>query len=353
MKKIYKLVKRLSLVLVPLLFVMAACEEELIGPELPNTPSANFEYFWRTFDTHYGMFDVKAIDWSAMVNANRSKIKESMTDAELYEVLTSMMNPLNDNHLNLYPTNGSLPVYPGGIFKWKDEKAVITKVQEDYDLEVVKKYLISYQQLTPNIGWGRLPNDIAYINIKGTDGLKDVQRQMEKVMSGIADARGAIVDIRGFYGGYDPVSQYLAGCFASSRKLYMTTRKRNGPSHADFTAPLEWYVEPQGSTPFVKPLIVLTSLFTQSAGETFQLAITQFDHVRTLGDTTAGSFSDNPNFELPNGWIFSVSVGDYRASDGKSYEGVGLAPKIPLVNQKEDLLAGKDRALEKAMELLN
>jgi C-terminal processing protease CtpA/Prc len=176
---------------------------------------------------------------------------------------------------------------------------------------------------------------------------------MEKVMDGIRGARGAIVDIRGFYGGYDPVSQYIAGCFASSRKLYMTTRKRNGPAHTDFTAPLEWFVEPQGETQFIKPVVVLTSLFTQSAGETFQLAITQFDHVATVGDTTAGSFSDNPNFELPNGWIFSVSVGDYRASDGKSYEGIGLAPKFPVVSRKEDLLAGKDRALEKAIELFN
>jgi len=161
-----------------------------------------------------------------------------------------------------------------------------------------------------------------------------------------------IIDIRGFYGGYDPVSQYLAGCFASSKKLYMTTKKRNGTAHTDFTQPTEWYVEPKSSKPYTKQVIVLTSRFTQSAGETFELALRQFDHVKAVGDTTAGSFSDNPNFEMYNGWMFSVSVGDYRAPGGVSYEGIGMPPDMVSKTTKEDLLIGKDVALEKAMELL-
>jgi carboxyl-terminal processing protease len=79
----------------------------------------------------------------------------------------------------------------------------------------------------------------------------------------------------------------------------------------------------------------------------------QFDHIRAVGDTTAGSFSDNPNFEIYNGWMFSVSVGDYRAPGGISYEGIGMPPDVYSKTTKEDLLAGKDIALEKAMELLN
>jgi carboxyl-terminal processing protease len=347
------IIRNLALLSLPLLFMMASCEQELIGPQVTNTPTKNFEYFWKTFDSHYGMFDAKGIKWDEIFAQNRPRINDQLTDAELYAVLIGMMNVLNDNHLNLYPTNGELPVYPGGIFRYTNGKAIITKVQEDYDLEVVKRYLISYEQVTPNIGYGRLPDGLSYVNVKGTDGLKTVEKQMEKVMAFVADSKGVVIDIRAFYGGFDPVSQYVAGCFASSKKLYMTTRKRNGPAHSDFTNALEWYVEPQSTKPYTQPVIVITSPFTQSAGESFELALIQFDHVQTLGDTTAGSFSDNPNFELPNGWIFSVSVGDYRASDGKSYEGIGLVPDVLVNNRKEDLMAGKDNMLEKAMELLN
>lgn len=352
MLSLKKIIERASLLSLPFLFIMASCEEEMIGPRVPNTPTSNFEYFWRTYDEHYGMFEVKGIDWDGLFRQYRPQVNDQMTDAELYSVLTGLMNPLNDNHLNLYPTNGKLPVYPGGIFKYEDGVSTIVKVQLDYDLAVVKKYLISYEQVTPNLGYGRLPQNLAYLNVKGTDGLNEAKKQMEKIMGEIAEADAAIIDIRGFYGGFDAVSQYLAGCFASSRKLYMTTKKRNGPAHHQFTEPVQWFVEPQTAQPFTKPVIVLTSRFTQSAGESFALALNQFDHTKSMGDTTAGSFSDNPNFELPNGWIFSVSVGDYRAADGKSYEGIGLVPDVATLTTKEDLLGGKDRTLEMAVDAL-
>jgi carboxyl-terminal processing protease len=351
--KLKIVIRHITFVLIGAVSIMASCEEELIGPEKANTPTNNFEQFWKTFDQHYGLFDVKNIEWAIIGEKFRSKISDQMTDAELYSVLSEMIVLLNDNHVNLYPTNGELPVFPGGVLRYRNGVLNILKVQEDYDLEVAKKYLLSYEQATPNIGYGKLQENLAYVNIKGTDAFKDVKKQMEKVMAGIADAKGVVIDIRGFYGGFDPASQYLASCFAASKKLYMTTRKRNGPAHSDFTESVEWYVEPKSDKPYTKPVIVLTSRFTQSAGETFQLAMKQFDHAQTLGDTTAGSLSDNPNFEIYNGWIFSVSVGDYRGPDGVSYEGTGLAPDVYIKNDKEDLLNGKDKALEKAIDLLN
>jgi carboxyl-terminal processing protease len=333
-------------------FIMASCEEELIGPEKANTPTNNFEQFWKTFDEHYGMFEVKNIDWKAIHDQFKPKVNDQMTDEQFYKVLSDMIVLLNDNHLNLYPTNGELPVFPGGVLSYRNGHLEILKVQEDYDIEVAKTYTTDYQQVTENIGYGKLPNNLYYVNVKGTDGMKEVEKQMEKIMSSVASASGVIIDIRGFYGGYDPVSQYIAGCFASSKKLYMTTKKRNGPVHTDFTRTEEWYVESKSSKPYTQPVVVLTSRFTQSAGETFALALNQFDHIKTLGDTTAGSFSDNPNFEMYNGWMFSVSVGDYRAPGGVSYEGVGMPADVYAKTTKEELLSGKDSALEKAMVLV-
>ena len=335
------------------LFIMASCEEELIGPEKANTPANNFEQFWKTFDEHYGMFEVKNIDWNAIHDQFKPRVHDQMTDHELYKVMCEMIVLLNDNHLNLYPTNGELPVFPGGVLSYRNRELKILKVQEDYDMDVAKTYTSGYKQVTDNIGYGSLPNNLSYINIQGTDGLKEVEKQMEKIMTDVAGSGGIIIDIRGFYGGYDPVSQYIAGCFAQSRKLYMTTKKRNGAAHTDFTEATEWYVEPRTSMPFTKPVMVLTSRFTQSAGETFALALNQFDHIKALGDTTAGSFSDNPNFEMYNGWMFSVSVGDYRAPGGVTYEGIGLAPDTYSKTTREDLLNGKDVTLEKAIEILS
>lgn len=330
---------------------MASCEEELIGQEKANTPVNNFEHFWKTFDTHYGLFEVKQIDWQSIYNQYRPQVNDQMTDEQLYHVLTSMIVLLNDNHVNLYPTNGELPVFPGGVIRYKDGELTILKVQEDYALDVVRNYVNDLKELSPNLRYGLMENNIGYLNLTGTDSRKDTEKNMEKALDALRNTQSLIIDVRGHYGGMDAISQFVAGRFTTESKLYMTSKKRNGPGHSDFTEVTEWYCAPTGNFQYTKSIILLTSRFTQSAGETFTLAMNELNHVTLLGDTTAGGFSDNPNFELPNGWIFSLSVGDYRAANGISYEGVGIAPDEIKVTTKSDLLAGKDPALEKAIEL--
>ena len=126
----------------------------------------------------------------------------------------------------------------------------------------------------------------------------------------------------------------------------MTSKKRNGPGHNNFEKTLSWYVEAEGGSQYTKPVLLLTSSRTISAGETFSFAMRENSIVTQVGDTTAGAFSEVVIFQLYNGWLFTVSVGDYRGSDGKSYEGIGIAPHIYSKNQKADVLAGKDKTLE-------
>lgn len=94
---------------------------------------------------------------------------------------------------------------------------------------------------------------------------------------------------------------------------------------------------------------MLTSRTTGSAGETFTLAMRENENVRHWGDTTQGIFSENPRRELPNGWIYTISVGDYRNAEGISLEGIGIAPQVIAVNSKEDILAGQDSVIEKVL----
>jgi carboxyl-terminal processing protease len=345
---IKKYVRLILVMIVPCLFIMASCEEDLIGTEQVNTPVNNFEYFWKTLDTHYGLFDVKQIDWNQLYSEYRPQVNDQMTDEELYNVLTSLIIQLNDNHVNLYPTNGTLPVFPGGVIRYEDGELTILKVQEDYALDVAKNYVPTLKQATEFIRYGTIENNIAYLNVQGTDSQKDTQQALEKILTEVQNTQSLILDLRGHYGGMDAVSQLVAGHFSNETKLYMTSRKRNGPNHSDFTTINEWYLRP-GYPAYTKPVFVLTSRFTQSAGETLTLALKELSHITCIGDTTAGGLSDNPNFELPNGWIFSVSVGDYRASDGTSYEGKGIPPSLYTKTTRNDLLAGKDPTLEQAI----
>ncbi len=171
-------------------------------------------------------------------------------------------------------------------------------------------------------------------------------------MSTLKNTKAMIVDIRNHAGGDDEVSRYIAGWFAKEPALFMTTRKRNGPGRNDFTEPDAWYVDKQGDDQYTKPVALLTTRWTSSAGETFTWAMNTQQQVSQIGDTTAGGFTDVISRELPNGWLYFVGVGDYRNANGKSEEGIGVAPKIFAINTKAGIDAGKDNVLGKAIEYL-
>jgi C-terminal processing protease CtpA/Prc len=78
----------------------------------------------------------------------------------------------------------------------------------------------------------------------------------------------------------------------------------------------------------------------------------QNNNVKMVGDVTGGALSDAIERELPNGWVYRLPVADVRDAKGKNLEGIGIYPDIFIKNKKEDLQAGHDKALEKALELL-
>lgn len=332
-----------------LLMLTTSCERILVGEETANTPVNNFEKLWSDFDTHYGLFEVKNIDWDSMYQVYSPQVSDNMTDEAFYDLVVSMLTPLNDKHITLYPA--ACPSLPRWSVDLNSEGAFVL---DNYDFEVIEEnYLQTYHELSYSLGYGTLSADIGYIRIREFPGaIKDIEKQMDQILNELESTKGIVLDMRENGGGFDPTAQYIAGRFSGNRQHYMTVKKRNGPARTDFTDPVEWYVEPTGDFRYTKPIVLLTSRATISAGETFCLAMRELDNVTHLGETTAGAFSDAIAKELHNGWLFTLSVGDYRASDGKSYEGIGLEPDVAVMNLKADVLAGKDEALEKAMEQL-
>ena len=96
----------------------------------------------------------------------------------------------------------------------------------------------------------------------------------------------------------------------------------------------------------------MTNRSTVSAGETLALAMRTLPQLSTVGDTTQGAFSNAITRELPNGWLYSLSIGDWRAADGTSYEGIGLPPDTVVHNEVQELRNGIDRVLDTAIDLL-
>jgi carboxyl-terminal processing protease len=341
--------QKTSISILAVIILLTGCQKEFFGVETAKSPTATFQYIWTDFKENYGLFAVKNLDWDSLYNVLNAQATDQMTDRELYLATIALLKPLNDKHITLFPaSNPELPRWSvdltdGGIY-----------VTEEFEFEVVKNhYLNDRQEPAPFLQYGRLTPDVGYLHIQHMDGKKkDYEKALDQAFQALENVRGLVLDIRDNSGGYDPTAQYIAGRFAAERKRYMTVRKKSGPGPNDFTSTQEWYVQPEGNSQFTRPVAVLTTGATASAAETFLLALRTQNHITQVGTITSGAFSDAPMREAPNGWTYTLSIGDYRAADGKSYEGIGLQPQLEVKNRKADLAAGRDPALERAIELL-
>jgi hypothetical protein len=340
--------KKLSIIIFFFAMIFTSCQKALLGPGVPNTPVSNFEEMWHGYDAWYGGFEVRNINWDSIYKSLRPEVSNSMTNRQLYDVLSRMIKPLNDIHVFLQPTSDDLPRYESSAFFRNN------KVQHDFSIKLIKdKYVSQFITIDENLQYGIIENNIGYLHF-GEFGmpLSFYKQKMPGIMNALKNTKALIVDIRNHAGGDDEVSRYVAGWFAKSPALFMTTRKRNGAGRNDYTTPDKWYVEKQGDFQYTKPVILLTTRWTASAGETFTWAMKTQPNVTQMGDTTAGGFTDVAPRELPNGWLYFVGVGDYRNADGNSQEGIGVPPEIYVVNTRSDIDAGKDKVLEQAIDSL-
>jgi len=327
--------------------LFSSCEKIMLNPEYDNKAIDNFECLWNNYDRNYGQFIVRNINWDSLYAVYRPLLDEHTTDEELYNVFGNLIFHFHDDHVFIDPVGTRLPRIESG-------RSDTMKIQTDFSPETVENYLTVKLRYSEHIWYGMLPNNIGYIQMDQFSDSKDfIVKAFEKILGELRDTRGLVFDIRKLEGGDDRVGKYIAGRFASESKLYMTSQKRNGPAPDDFEPALRWYVVPEGNYQYTNPVILLTGRFTASAGETFTWAMNENAGVTQVGDTTLGAFSDIMAMELPNGWIHTVSVGDYRNAGGDNLEGIGVAPDIFARSSKSETVVNIDRGLEKALELLN
>ncbi|MDZ7608954.1 MAG: S41 family peptidase [Cyclobacteriaceae bacterium] len=322
------------------MIISSSCEQEIVGQKIENTPTNNYELLWKDFSEYYGQFEVKNIDWDSINVVTRPLVNDDMNEEEFYGIITNMLSVLNDPHVTLYPTTPDLP-------RWSIDLDQGVKTIDDFSYDLVKeKYVKQWFNQSGPIQHGLLENNIGYIHIDQFEaGLKNTKKIMTGILKDLQSTNGLVIDIRDTPGGRDPEAQLIASYFTTEKQLYMTSRKKTGPGRNDFSDPLEWYINPMEKL-YKSPIVLLTTRYTMSGAETFSLAMKTLDQVVHVGDTTGGAFSDDIMREMYNGWLYAISVGDYRDRNGISYEGRGLPPDKVIENTPEEISQGTDKALE-------
>ena len=177
--------------------------------------------------------------------------------------------------------------------------------------------------------WGTIGR-IGYINIVAMgafakdsppDDTSALDAALDDALTSFQGLPGVIVDVTNNRGGYDAISLHIAGRFAGERRFAFSKRAVGARG-----AYQRFDVVPSRRIRYLGKVALLTSDVTVSAGETFTLAMRALPNVVQIGGRTRGALSDQLTKPLPNGWTLTLPAEDYRDSNGRTLEGVGIAP---------------------------
>ncbi|SEP75196.1 S41 family peptidase [Neolewinella agarilytica] len=328
-----------------LLLFFTGCQRLILGEDEANDPENNFEIFWKDFDRHYGLFTVRGWDWDSIYAEFRPQVTAQTTDEELFEVYRQMVEYLDDSHTFVY--------WPGrDFFSGNSEDDERTEAEFSLPLILDQHLEVIDSSSEEGYVYGQLRGrNVGYLYLAGIE-MEDLSFG-DKLLTDLGQNDALIIDLRNNSGGDDGVGAALAGRFADRTELIYTVQERNGPEHDDFAGKTEYYLRPQGTVQYDKPVIVLTDNITVSAAEVMLIYLNALPQVTQIGTATSGDFSDTGMRRfLPNGMQYQYSIMKFLLPDGTSLDGVGHVPDIEIRNSAADIDAGNDLVLERAFRFL-
>ncbi len=309
-----------------------------------NTPQGNFEALWNIIDSQYCFLDYKnkeyGLDWDAIYREYKEKLTPNMSNKDLFQVLSSMLEELRDGHVNLVARHET-----SQYREWYDSYPAnfMDTIQRIY---LGKDYVVS-----SGLKYKILEDNIAYVYYESFNSAVG-ESNLDEVLNELAICDGLILDVRNNGGGMLTLSDRWAARFTNEKVLTGYMCHKTGKGHNDFSIPIAVYVEPATDrVRWQKPVVVLTNRRSYSSTNDFVNKMKQFPKVVIVGDKTGGGSGLPFSSELPNGWSVRFSASPMYDPDMKHIE-FGIEPDIKVDMTLEDIQKGKDTLIETAREYL-
>lgn len=216
---------------------------------------------------------------------------------------------------------------------------ILREGQDPFEVTLARAKIV-----IPSVESKMLDNDIAYVRLTtfGDKSGDDLKAALKELMA--KKPKGLILDLRNNGGGFlntaiDVVSQFVG----KGVVMY----EQYGDGHRDtFSA------KPGGLATNI-PLVVLVNEGTASASEITAGAIQDYARGKLVGMTTYGKGSVQTWEPLQNAQgAVRVTVARWLTPKDRQINGKGLIPDLEVKITEEDVKAGRDPQLDKAIQIL-
>lgn len=296
------------LMLVAATWILVSCEQVLFTPQPATDNAAVFDSMWQTINDRYTFFTFKRIDWNAVRTKYRDRALAARSDGELFTVLATMLNELQDDHTNLFSQFNISRARP-----FYNDSA-------NFDADILRRVYLRNQELVS----GALTNTIVerggkkygyilYTSFASTIDTSAWNAVMRRFRAENVD--GFILDLRNNGGGSLGNATFLASRLAKARSEVLLEQTKNGPGANDYNAPQKVIIRVDTSAAAApyrftdKRVAVLTNRNSFSASSFFpaMMKAPEFSHVRLVGDHTGGGSGLPIDAQLPNVWTYRFS----------------------------------------------
>ncbi len=242
-------------------------------------------------------------------------VNNGLSDDSLFNVLTAMLEPLDDAHVQL--------VRPGQRV-WSSNRVYRELVDNDlFRLDVVSQNYLTDIRTTGEeeslTTYGRIAGQpIGYIHFPTI--FTDTWAELDGMLSDMGSIQGLIIDLRHNQGGdFTWALNELDQLNGAARPIFRS-RTKNGSGADDYTPWTTWQLDGgPGSRSY--RIVFITDRYTVSAAERLVMMLRSMDNTVHLGDTTNGALSTVIWRELPNAWYYRVSIQQVEDPQGARWKG--------------------------------
>jgi len=222
-------------------------------------------------------------------------------------------------------------------------KVTLTILRESWqnprDVEIARETI-----QVPTVEWSMKEDNIIYLNLSSF-GANTPSAFFEAIAGGLRQGGdGLILDLRNNPGGFLEVSVNLAGWFVN-RGDVVVSEKFAGGDEKTFRA--------YGNGALKKfPMVIIMNEGSASASEILAGALRVHNGTKIVGAKSFGKGTVQQLIDLSDRSTLKVTISHWLLPDGHLIEGNGLEPDYKVLVTDEDLVAGRDPQLNKAIEVL-